>query len=74
MSELDLVQAARPQIAVRLTITMYANGQVNVDSGSMPLTNRVMLYGLMEMAKDAIQEACKTVENKVQPVSLFPQV
>ncbi len=56
-------------MAVTVTITMDDSGAVNVNG---PLDNRVLLYGLLELAKDTVQRWNDEHERKVQPVTLMP--
>ncbi len=52
---------------VQLVITMDEKGNVNVNG---PLANRVLCFGLLEMAKSNINEwVAKQQEQRVQPAS-----
>lgn len=52
---------------VKLVISMGADGQVNVEG---PLSNRVLCYGLLEAAKDAIRNFETQKSGLVRPVPL----
>lgn len=52
-----------PNIVITFTINMYDNGQVDV---SGPVENKVLCYGLLEVARDAIAEhAKKAAEQRI---------
>lgn len=59
---------------VTLTITLnLQNGQVSV---SGPIDNKMMAYGMLAAAKDAIYDYGKQQENRVQlaPAGVLPAV
>lgn len=45
--------SAVPQIAVKLEIALFANGSVGVNG---PIHDKILSFGLLEMAKDAVRE------------------
>lgn len=50
----------------QLTITLNERGQINVQG---PIQNKLMCYGLLELAKDAIAEFHVQQAQKVQPAT-----
>ncbi len=56
-------------MGIQVTITMDDNGQVNVNG---PLDNRVLLYGLLETAKDVVQKFNEDNARRVQPATIMP--
>lgn len=62
---------AKPEI-VRLTISLDTRtGLLNVEG---PTTNRLLAYGMLELAKDQIQKHCEAAENRVEVVSTLPKL
>jgi len=56
--------AAIPEMA-RIIITINAAGQVNVEA---PFDQRMLCYGLLEMAREVVYEQYKASQNRiVQP-------
>jgi hypothetical protein len=53
---------------VKLLIT-FSNGEVNVQG---PLGEKLLCYGLLEMAKDAIRKHEETAARLVQPATVVP--
>jgi hypothetical protein len=56
-------------MAMTMTITVHDNGQLEV---SGPLENKIVCYGLLEAARDAVQQHHDQAKRLVQPVSLVP--
>ena len=54
---------------IELRIIMDENGQINV---SGPIDNKVLAYGLLECAKDAIFQAQQQSQNRIQPAAFMP--
>ena len=54
---------------VSITITMGEDGSLCVDGA---IENKLLAYGLLECAKDAINEHANKAKNLVQPVTLMP--
>jgi hypothetical protein len=59
--------AAAPAIAAELRITMLATGQVHVTG---PIENKILSYGLLEVAREVIAEHAKAQQRLVQPASM----
>jgi hypothetical protein len=59
-------------IVASITITLNSAGQMSING---PLENRMLCYGLLDMAKDLVYETYKaSTERLVQPASsLLPQ-
>lgn len=53
-------------MAVELKITIDDAGQLNVNG---PIANKMMCYGMLEVAKDAIRETHERNQRLVQPAS-----
>jgi hypothetical protein len=53
--------------AIQLVISMDETGSVNVNG---PIQNLLLCYGLLEMAKVAINDHAKQNQRLVQPVTL----
>ena len=49
----------------QLTITLNEQGQIGVNG---PIDNRLLCYGLLDMAREAIYNHGKQSENRIQPV------
>ena len=63
-------QQVNPAVSgFQLVITMNAKGGVNVDG---PLQNKVLCYGLLEIARQLIQEYKKPEGPKVAVVGSMP--
>ena len=54
-----------------LKIVMDDNGQVSV---SGPIQNKILAYGLLEVARDAIHEHSEQSKSLIQPVSVLPKL
>ncbi len=52
-----------PQVPVALTVTMTPEGQIQV---SGPLENKLLCYGLLEFARDAIQKFEQTPRSIIE--------
>lgn len=52
---------------LQLVITMGANGALNV---SGPIQNKLLAYGMLEMAREAIYQHHKDNERLVQPAGV----
>jgi len=61
--------AAAADVTAELKITMLKSGQVTVTG---PIENKILAYGLMEMAKDIILEHNKAQARLVQPAVMLP--
>ena len=59
-----------PQVPIQaqITVTLFANGQVGVNG---PLENKIVCYGLLEAARDAIKDYVPPEIPIVQPVNGF---
>ena len=53
-------------IIASITITIDERGQINVNG---PIENRMLCFGLLEIAKDVVREACANAEKRVQPAT-----
>lgn len=58
-----------PTVVVEIKIRLTNTGQVLVEG---PMENKVVFYGLLEVAKETAVEFNKQAERLVQPVGLFP--
>lgn len=56
-------------MAITLTITMGDDGQVAVNG---PLGDKLICYGLLELAKESIEQWNRDHARRVQPVALLP--
>jgi hypothetical protein len=56
-------------MAIELKITMDDAGHIGL---SGPLQNIIMVYGLLEAAKDALRAHMKQNESLIQPATLVP--
>lgn len=65
----DMSEAATPSI--RLVVEMLPDGRVTV---SGPIDNKLLCYGLLESAKDAIRDYIVANAKLVQPVALVPRL
>jgi len=54
---------------VQITITLHDNGQLTVTG---PIQNKVMVYGLLELAKDVIRDAQAPKPPDIIPVRQMP--
>lgn len=63
-----MTEAATPSI--RLVVEMLPDGRVTV---SGPIDNKLLCYGLLESAKDAIREF-QLNQKLIQPVALVPRL
>ena len=54
---------------IELKIVMDESGQINV---SGPIDNKVLAYGLLEVAKDAIFQQHQQNQNRIQPATFMP--
>jgi hypothetical protein len=54
---------------VELKITIDDSGRFSV---SGPIENKMMCYGLLEMARDAIVDHCAKNQSLITPVSMVP--
>jgi hypothetical protein len=52
-----------------LTITMAPDGTVSVNG---PIQNRVLCYGMLEAAKEAVHQFGEKQQQLVQPVTIMP--
>lgn len=52
---------------VQLVVTMNENGEIGVNG---PIQNQLLCYGLLEMAKVAIQDHAEKNRRLVQPASI----
>jgi len=50
---------AGPEVAQRIVITLYANGQLQLEG---PLQDQVLMYGLIEMAKAAFTDQLRQTQ------------
>lgn len=66
--KVDMSEATTPSI--RLVVEMLPDGRVTV-SGS--IDNKLLCYGLLESAKDAIREF-QLNQKLIQPVALVPRL
>jgi hypothetical protein len=57
---------------IQVIITMdETTGQVNVNG---PLANKFLIYGMLEMARDAIRDWNKSQESRIVPATTVPMV
>lgn len=56
---------------VQILIEQTDDGKVNVGG---PLQNKVLMYGLLEIAKEVVKSFAEQNERRVQPASLMPQL
>lgn len=56
---------------IQLVIEMTPDGKVGVIG---PLQNKVLCYGLLEIAKEVIREAGAVAERRVEPVAVMPRI
>ena len=68
-SELDVNPINRSQFQVSLQIGLTHEGSVAV---SGPIENKILVYGLLEAAKEAIRHFHEQNQKRVQPVSILP--
>ena len=54
---------------IQITITLHDDGQLTV---SGPLQNKVMAYGILELAKDVIRAHQVKAPDIIVPVRLMP--
>lgn len=66
--KVDMSEATTPSI--RLVVEMLPDGRVTV---SGPIDNKLLCYGLLESAKDAIREF-QLNQKLIQPVALVPRL
>ena len=52
---------------VTITIIMNDNGTLNINA---PMENKVLCYGMLELAKEVIHKQSEINERMVQPVTL----
>jgi hypothetical protein len=52
-----------------LTITLEEDNRVSVDG---PLDNRILCYGLLKMAEEALYEYGKNSQKRIQPAGVMP--
>jgi hypothetical protein len=57
----------------QLMITMDDAGSVKIE-GNVPLSNRILLYGLLDTVRDIVQKWNEEQERKVQPASVMPNL
>lgn len=55
-----------PNIVAQLTITMDDAGGVQI---SGPIENKLLAYGLLEIARDSVTEYAAAHARRIQPVS-----
>jgi hypothetical protein len=55
----------------QLTITLTDEGKLSI-AGS--INNKLLAYGLLEAAKDAIRLHHEQQQNRIQPVTLMPKL
>ena len=60
-------------MAAQLEITMDDAGNVKIE-GNIPLSNRILVYGLLDTVKDIVQKWNQEQENKIQPASIIPNL
>lgn len=56
-------------MALKLTLTLHDDGQLQLDG---PLHDKILCFGLLEVAKDAIRS--HQAKPRVQPVSVIPSL
>lgn len=57
---------------MKLVIEMdEATGQVHVNG---PLANKMVCYGMLKMAEDAIREYAKQSESRIVPATVVPMI
>lgn len=56
-----------PNVVARLEILLNDNGQVQVNG---PIADRVLCYGLLEVAKDSVQAYTIEQQRQVQPTTV----
>jgi hypothetical protein len=57
----------RPKLIIEFT----DNGRIQVTG---PIADKVLAYGMLEAAKDAVRDYSATQERRVQPVTLVPKI
>lgn len=55
-----------PNLVAQLTITMDDAGGIQVQG---PIENKLLAYGLLEVARDAIGEAAAAAQRRIAPAS-----
>ena len=56
---------------IQLTITVQDDGRTRVDG---PVDDKILCYGLLEAAKDAVRDHVAAKARRVQPVILVPKL
>ena len=58
-------------IQAEIIVRLMANGQIQING---PLTNKMLIYGMLECAKDAVRElGIKAEQSIITPVTLMPK-
>ena len=71
MSDNGMRLAQPPAVQAELKIQLMADGQIQL---SGPLSNKLLVYGMLECAKDAIRDlGTKAEKPLVAPVTLMPK-
>ena len=65
----DLQINTGPQPKVQLVITLMDSGEVNV---SGPIQDKILCYGLLEIAKEVVVQFAEQQKNRIQQVAAVP--